>query len=342
MALSLEQLRALDKVVECGSFTKAAELLNTQKSHASRLVSQLEAELGAKLLERTTRRLAVTELGREVHERARGILAAVDETRRVTRDAQAEPRGVLRLTCGVEFGLAAVGAWIDEYLARFPRAAVEAEYTSRVIDLVQEGFDLAIRVGEVQESRLVARRLGQIEYGLFASPAYLRRAGAPASPADLAGHARVVFMVGRRARGWRLRPAHGGEMQHVEPGGSRLHLSNSLAVRDALVRGAGIGQLPLLIAAEAAARGDLVRVLPGWAAEPVPLHAVYPSHRFLAPGVRAFIDLAAERLAAAAPAAAALQAPQSAARSSPAGPTRPAALSGGRRARSGTRASPAR
>jgi LysR family transcriptional regulator, regulator for bpeEF and oprC len=301
MALSLEQLRTLDKVVESGSFTKAAELLNTQKSHVSRLVSQLEAELGAKLLERTTRRLAVTELGREVHERARGILAAVEETRRVTREAHAEPRGVLRLTCGVEFGLAAVGAWIDEFLARFPRAAVETEYTSRVIDLVHEGFDLAIRVGEVQESRLVARPLGQIDYGLFASPEYLARAGVPASPAELSRHALVVFMIGRRARGWVLHPARGGEAQRIEPGTSRLRFNNGLAVRDALARGAGIGQLPLVIAAEAEARGELTRVLPGWAAEPVPVHAVYPSNRYLSANVRAFVDLAIEQLAASPP-----------------------------------------
>jgi DNA-binding transcriptional LysR family regulator len=299
MALSLEQLRALDKVVQSGSFTRAAELLNTQKSHVSRLVAQLEVELGAKLLERTTRQLAVTELGREVHERARSILAAVEDTRRVSREAHAEPRGVLRLTCGVEFGLAAVGPWIDEFIARYPRAAVEAEYTSRVIDLVHEGFDVAIRVGPLPESRLVARRLGQIDYGLFASPGYLASAGAPRTPAELPQHALVMFTIAGRARGWTLQRAGRGEPHRVAPT-ARLRFNNSLAVRDALLRGSGIGQLPLLIATAAAARGELVRVLPEWATEAVPVHAVYPSNRYLAPNVRAFVDVAVHRLAAAA------------------------------------------
>jgi DNA-binding transcriptional LysR family regulator len=144
----------------------------------------------------------------------------------------------------------------------------------------------------------VARRLGQIEYGLFASPAYLARAGSPRSPADLPRHALVMFTVGGRARGWALaKPGH-GDIERIAPAMARLRFNNGLAVRDALRRGSGIGQLPLLIALEAAASGELVRVLPGWAAEPVPVHAVYPSNRYLSPNVRAFIDLAVERLAA--------------------------------------------
>lgn len=300
--MNLDHLQLFAKVVQSGSFTAAADALDTQKSYVSRVIAQLESELGVKLLERTTRSIALTEVGREVYERAVGILGAVDDTRRVAQHAQGEPRGQLRLTCGVEFGLLAVGDWIDEYLARFADVSVEAEYTSRVLDLVHEGFDLAIRIGEVQESRLVARRLGQLEYGLFATPQYLQRNGLPAEPAELREHALIMFSPGGRRAAWELslgpdRAAR--ETQRIN-GQARLRVNNSFAVRDAVLRGLGIGQLPLLVAAQPGVGERLLRVLPDWMGEPVPVHAVYPSNRYLSPKVRAFIDLALERLPAAA------------------------------------------
>jgi DNA-binding transcriptional LysR family regulator len=300
--MTLEQLKMLVKVVQVGSFTRAAELLGTQKSYASRVITQLEAELGVKLLERTTRTLSVTETGREVFERALGILGAVEDTLRVTQQAQGEPRGRLRLTCGVEFGMVAVGGWIDAYLARFPLATVEAEYSAHVLDLIHEGFDLAIRVGPVSESRLVARSLGQIDYGLFASPGYAARHGLPADPEQLRNHALVMFTGGGHRRGWQLGPGAGGDLRRVE-GPARLRVNNSFAVRDALLVGLGIGQLPLLIARGPLAAGELLPVLPEWKLPTVPVHALYPSSRFLSPKVRAFIDLAVENLSEAAGAA---------------------------------------
>lgn len=293
--MNLDHLQLFAKVVQSGSFTGAADALDTQKSYVSRVVAQLEAELGVKLLERTTRSIALTEVGREVYERAVGILGAVDDTRRVAQHAQGEPRGQLRLTCGVEFGLLAVGGWIDEYLARYPEVGVEAEYTSRVVDLVHEGFDLAVRIGELQESRLVARRLGELEYGLFATPDYLRRNGLPAEPAELREHALIMFSPGGRRAGWELSLGPGRELQRIN-GQARLRVNNSFAVRDAVLRGLGIGQLPLLVAAQPEIAAQIVRVLPDWGRPPVPAHAVYPSNRYLAPKVRAFIDLALQRL----------------------------------------------
>lgn len=300
--MNLDHLQIFAKVVQGGSFTGAADALDTQKSYVSRVVAQLEAELGVKLLERTTRSIALTEVGREVYERAVGILGAVDDTRRIAQHAQGEPRGQLRLTCGVEFGLLAVGGWIDEYLACHPEVSVEAEYTSRVLDLVHEGFDLAVRIGEVQESRLVARRLGQLEYGLFATPDYLRRNGLPAEPAGLREQALIMFSPGGRRSGWELSLGPGRELQRIN-GQARLRVNNSFAVRDAVLRGLGIGQLPLLVAAQPEVADRLVRVLPDWSGTPVPVHAVYPSNRYLSPKVRAFIDLALHRLPQAADAA---------------------------------------
>jgi LysR family transcriptional regulator for bpeEF and oprC len=293
--MTLEQLKILARVVQTGSFTRAAEALGTQKSYVSRVVSHLEAELGVKLLERTTRTLSITETGREVYERAVGILGAVDDTLRVAQQAQGAPRGVLRLTCGVEFGLLAVGGWIEEFLTRFPAASVEAEYTSRVLDIVHEGFDLAVRVGAVEESRLVARRLGELEYGLFACPLYLERHGAPAELANLREHALIMFSGGGQRRGWRLSLEDEHDVQRIE-GPARLRVNNAFAVRDAIARSLGIGLLPLLIAHHLHEPRQLVRVLPQWSGETVPVHAVYPSNRYLSPKVRSFIDLALERL----------------------------------------------
>lgn len=292
--MTLEQLKILVKVVQAGSFTGAAEVLGTQKSYVSRVISQLETELGVKLLARTTRTLSLTETGREVFERAQGILGAVDDTVRVTQQASAEPRGQLRLTCGVEFGMLAVGDWIGAYLARYPATTVEAEYTSRVLDLVHEGFDLAVRVGELGESRLVARSLGHIDYGLFACPRHLERSGRPATPEELRQHNLVMFVGGAQRRAWQLRQGSEKEVVKVDAP-ARLRVNNSFAVRDALLASLGIGQLPLLIAREPVAQGRLVRVLPEWHPVPVPVHAVYPSKRYLLPKVRAFIDVALER-----------------------------------------------
>jgi DNA-binding transcriptional LysR family regulator len=294
--MTLEQLRILVKVVQSGSFTQASALLGTQKSYVSRVVAQLEAELGTKLIERTTRRLSVTEMGREVFERAVGILGAVEDTARMVQNAQGEPRGLLRLTCGVEFGMLAVGRWVEAYLAAYPMATADVEYTSRVLDIVHEGFDLAVRVGAVQESRLVARPLGQLDYALFACPRYLARQGVPQTPEQLREHSLVMFSGGSQRRGWQLVPQGGAERDAMKvEGPARLRMNNAFAVRDALLHSLGIGQLPLIVAAQSVAAGRLAPVLPAWRPPSMPVHAVYPSNRYLSSKVRAFIDLALER-----------------------------------------------
>ena len=294
--MTLEQLRILVKVVQSGSFTRAAELLDTQKSYVSRVVAQLEAEFGVKLLERTTRRLSLTEVGREVFERAVGILGAVEDTARMVQSVLGEPKGQLRLTCGVELGMLAVGRWVEEYLCTYPLVTADVEYTSRVQDLVHEGFDLAIRVGPIRESRLVGRLLGELEYGLFASPRYLEQRGRPETIDQLRRHSLVMFTGGAQRRGWHLLPGDGGDRgaERID-GPARLRVNNSFAVRDAVRRGLGIGLLPLLVAADAVEAGTLVPVLHAWLPLSVPVHAVYPSSRYLSPKVRAFVDLAIAR-----------------------------------------------
>lgn len=292
--MTLDQLRIYVKVIETGSFTSAAERLDTPRSHVSRVIAQLESELGVVLLERTTRARSITEAGREVYERALGILGAVDDTLRATQRLHDEPQGLLRLTCGVEFGQVMLGAWIEDYLTRYPKMTVEAEYTSRELELVHEGFDLAIRSGPLPDSRLVARPLGRFDYGLYASPDYLRERGRPLEPVELEGHSLVFFTGGAVKAGWPLHHPSRDTPVAVKAA-ARLRVNAGTSVRNALLQGLGIGQLPCVMADEVVVQSRLEQVLAPWAPPPVAVHAVYPSNRYVTPKVRAFIDLALER-----------------------------------------------
>lgn len=287
--MDLPALQAFVKVVQTGSFTRAADMLDTQKAHLSRVVSHLERELGVRLLERTTRSLSLTEVGRDFYERALGILASVDDAQRAVQRAQEEPRGTLRLTCGVEFGMIAVAGWIDRYLHAWPQVRVDADFTGRLVDIVHEGFDLAIRVGPLADSNLAARPLGHLEYGLYASPGYLAALGAPAHPRDLRAHETLAFAGGSHQSAWTLSDGEHEERVVLQP---RLKANNVFAVRDCAVSGLGIVQLPRVVAGTAEVDGLLQRVLPGWLPPRVPVHAVFASARYLTPKVRAFIDLA--------------------------------------------------
>lgn len=281
--MDLVALRAFVKVTQTGSFTRAAEALGTRKAHLSRVIAALEKDLGVRLLARTTRSLSLTEIGRDFFERAMGILGAVEDAERAVQNAQGEPRGVLKLTCGVEFGMIAVSGWI----------AICLDFTSRVVDIVHEGFDLAIRVGPLADSALAARRLGDLHYGLYASGNYLDRRGTPVRPEDLVAHDTLAFAGGSHQSTWALSADEITERIELLP---RLRANNVFAVRDAAIAGLGIAQLPRVIARDAVAAGRLVAVLPRWSPPPVPVHAVFASVRYLTPKVRAFIDLAARQM----------------------------------------------
>jgi len=293
--MDLRQIETFVRVAELGSFTRAADALNTQKAHVSRVVTQLERELGVRLLERTTRSLSLTEIGREFFERAVGILGSVDDAQRAVQKAQGEPRGTLKLTCGVEFGMIAVSGWITAYLERHPQVNVDADFTSRIVDMVHEGFDLAIRIGPLADSTLAARKLGDLRYGLFASPACWNRQPAPTHPDQLADHPALAFAGGSHQPVWTLQK---GDITIRVPLQPRLKANNVFAVRDAAASGLGIAQLPLIVAAPALTSGQLVQVLAEWSLPSVPVNAVFASARYLTPKVRAFIDLAAQAMTA--------------------------------------------
>lgn len=287
--MNLTRLEAFVAVVQLGSFTRAAERLRTQKARTSRLVGELEDELGVRLLERSTRSLRLTEVGREIYERAQGILEAVADTEQVAQQLKAAPQGRLRLTVPQEFGLLMAFGWVRDFLLAYPQVSVEVDSSSRVLDLVHEGFDLAIRVGPLADSRLAARRLGELRYCLYAAPAYLRRHGVPKDPSSLSDHALLAFAPGGRPAPLRLRR---GQEEGTVASLPRLQADSRFGLRDAALAGLGIAELPDAIAAPELAARRLRRVLPDWTSPPVPVHAVFPSNRYLAPKVRAFVEFA--------------------------------------------------
>lgn len=289
--MDIDELAIFVAVVRAESFTGAARTLGLQKAQVSRAVSRLERKLGVRLLQRSTRSLAVTELGRELYERATTILSAIDETQAIIQRSQAEPQGVLKLTCGVEFGQLIVNGWIRSFLKQYPSVRVDAHFTERVVDFIHEGFDLAIRVGHLADSSLSARSLGKIRYALYASPEYLKKHTAPERPQDLIAHDLIMFVMsaGGSAPAWHLEN-DGDRADITTP--ARLVVNNHVSARDAAVDGLGVGLLPRFQATPFAKAGRLVEVLPGWTRAPVPVHAVFGSSRYLTPKVRAFIDLA--------------------------------------------------
>jgi LysR family transcriptional regulator, regulator for bpeEF and oprC len=288
--MELSRLRAFTTVVQSGSFTRAAEVLRSQKAGVSRQVSELETELGVRLLERTTRALRLTEIGREVFERALGILNAVEDTERVAQAVHGEPHGLLRMTVPLEFGLIAAFDWVRALLSTYPQLAIEVDSSSRIVDLVHEGYDLAIRIGPLADSRLAARKLGELHYALYAAPTYLQRRGTPTHPDQLAHHDLIAFSPGGKPAPMRLlRDAHNIEIALDVP---RLRVDSRYAQRDALLAGLGIAENLTLIAEPEVAAGRLQRIMSDWSRAPVPVHAVFPSHRFLTPKVRAFVEYA--------------------------------------------------
>ncbi len=288
--LDLGELQAFVAVVKAGSFTAAADARNQDKAHVSRLVSRLETSLGVQLLLRTTRALTLTEVGRDIYERAAGLLDQADAMEAAAANSRREPAGTLRLTCGEEFGLLVVSRWIIAYQHAYPQVQVEAELTNRVVDIVHEGFDVAVRVGDLSDSTLSARKLGEIDYALYASPAYLDGKSPPLTPEDVLALAWLRLSVGHAAP---LKLMKGREVLDMAMP-SRLLVNNNDVLRQAAVAGLGVALLPKFQAARHMETHELVELLPGWTRPPVPVHAVFSSTKFMAPKVRAFVDLARE------------------------------------------------
>lgn len=291
--IDLAQMQAFVAVVTEGSFTAAAERLETDKARVSRIVRRMEEQLGARLLNRSTRRLSVTEVGRDYFERASAILTAAEAAEAAVAQQAQEPKGRLKVTAGPEFGTTLVDGWIARYLKAWPKVAVEAEYTNRLVDIIHEGVDVAIRIGELQDSELSARKLGQVTYGLYASPTYLAAAG-PVTSIETLKRRDLIMHSPRGRPTWTLQC--GGATEKLTQA-SRCAVNNTIAARSLALCGLGIAQLPQYMAEPYVSSGGLSRVLPGWARAPAPVHAVFGSTRYMDPKVRGFVDLCRQAFA---------------------------------------------
>lgn len=284
---TLNGMRAFTRVVEEGSFTAAARALGLPKSTVSRHVAALEDRLGVRLLHRTTRSLRPTDVGQAYFERASAILADVEEAEQAVTHVQSTPRGRLRVTAGVSFGTGYLGTIIAGFLAAYPEVEVEVVLTDRYVDLIGEGFDVALRAGQLDDSSLIARRLGSASLVVVGSPAYLADRGTPTAPSQLRQHECIRFALSRSGGSWAFK----GESVPVT---GRLTLDNGELILDAAKRGLGLARLPTFICGEAIRSGDLVAVLEGSIPQSGGVYAVYPHNRHLSAKVRAFVDHAVE------------------------------------------------
>ncbi|HTN49830.1 MAG TPA: LysR family transcriptional regulator [Burkholderiaceae bacterium] len=296
---------AFVRVVESGSFVAAAERLGLSTSSLSRLVAELEQHLGARLLNRTTRRLSLTESGQSYYERCVTLLADLAEAEAIAGQAAAEPRGTIRLTCSFSMAEQRVAPAIATFSETHALVKFELVVSDRMVDLVEEGFDLAIRVGPVGSDRLVARRLGSMQGLLCAAPSYLARHGTPAAPGDLVRFNTLTYAYASAPRQWTFTDRD-GRPHEVRVSGT-LHANSGDALRSAAIRGLGIIYEPDFLLQDALRQGELVRLLPDYEGSRGDIWAVYPSRRHLSLKVRLFVDHIAAAFTAAAIADSALQ-----------------------------------
>lgn len=281
--MGLDDALIFTRVVECHSFTSAALTLSMQKSTVSRRIAQLEERLGVRLLNRTTRKLRLTEVGQAYYERCRQIMQEFAEAEQAIMQLQREPTGLLRISSPIEFGQLFLGGVIGEFMRTYPAIQVEVELTTRMVDPVEEGVDVVIHRGRPQDSSLVARSMMSSPMQLFASPAYLEQYGTPSRPEELSGHRCIQTMDGGRK--WHFLDPH--VSVQINP---VMVVNNITFAREAAITGAGIINVPSFIAEPFVEQGVLARVLEHVVLPSAELYALYPSRRFQAMKVKAFID----------------------------------------------------
>lgn len=288
----LDEMAAFAAVVDAGSFSAAARALGLSKSAVSKQVGRLEDRLGVRLLNRTTRRLSLTEAGTTFHAACRRVLDEAESAEQAVSDLAAAPRGLLKLNAPMSFGFLHLGAAIPAFHQRYPQIRVDVTMNDRFVDLVEEGYDVAIRIGALRDSSLIARRLAPSRTVLCASPAYLERRGRPRQPADLAQHDCLLYANCATPREWTVNGPGGRQTVAVD---GPLIANNGDLLSGAALAGMGIARLPTFIVGSHLRSGRLELVLPD---HPVPeegIHAVYPHGRNLSAKVRVFVDFLAER-----------------------------------------------
>ena len=285
-------------VVESGSFTAAADKLGQSKSAISKQVTRLESRLGAQLLARTTRKLSLTEVGQAFYERCQRIIAEAEEAELAVTHLQDVPRGKLRVTAPLTFGIAYLAPALPDFMKTYDELAVDIEFNDRRVDILQEGFDLAIRIGSLEDSSLIAKRIAQSRFAVLAAPQYLEEFGTPAHPRDLEGHNCLTYSYQESPQSWRFRdPENPRQEMSVRVSGS-LMTNNGNALAAAGAAGMGIQQAPTFICADHIRSGCLVPILEDYAPEPLGIYALYPPNRHLSAKVRVFIDFLVARFSA--------------------------------------------
>lgn len=292
----LNDLQFFAHVVEHGGYAAAERALGIPKSRLSRRIAQLEEDLGVRLLQRSTRKFAVTDVGQSVYRHAQSMLAEAQAVREAVDRLSSAPRGLIKVACPPALLQDSLAPLLPEFLRRHPQVRVQMLVGNRRVDLINEGVDVALRVRSRldDDGELVMRRFGEVRELLVASPAYLERAGRPQHPADLAGHATLSMLEDEWRQRWTLHGAD-GEVTRVDLQ-PILMAHDFPLLRAAACDGLGIALLPETACADAVRRGDLEAVLPGWHLPMGVCHAVFPSRRGLLPAVRVFIDFLAERL----------------------------------------------
>jgi DNA-binding transcriptional LysR family regulator len=280
-------MQVFAKVVESGSFSRAAERLGLSSTATSRHVADLETHLGSRLLNRTTRRLSLTDAGRAYYERCNAILDDIDEAEALAGSATRKATGTLRINAPVSFGARHLAPLLPRYCEQHPDVTLDITLADRQVDLVEEGYDLAIRIARELHTTLVARRLAPARLQLVAAPAYLAAHGTPATPADLAQHRCLGYAYTRGGNEWELGGPGG---PHIVPLKGPMKANNGDLLHEATLAGAGIALQPTFIAGPALASGALRALLQQYPAPLLDIYAVYPSRRHLSAKVRTFVD----------------------------------------------------
>jgi DNA-binding transcriptional LysR family regulator len=290
-----DNMRVFAKVVESGSFTGAAARLSISASMVSQHVKELEERLGARLLNRTTRKVSLTETGRAYYERCTRLLADLEETEQAVSDMHAAPRGELRVNASPAFGILQLTPAIADFTARFPAISVELILCERIVDLIEESFDVAVWVGELPDSSLIARQLAPCRMVACGAPSYFAKHGIPRTPADLTIH-NCLTVAGTGLsyyRAWHLTAADGTAL-NISPIGN-LRTNSGAVLKLAALAGHGLVCLPTYLVGDALQSGRLMTVLDDYMAPPHTLRALYPHNRHLSAKVRAFVDFLAAR-----------------------------------------------
>lgn len=288
---TLLSMQVFRRVVEAGSFVAAADQLGLSAAMASRHVAHLERHLGARLLNRSTRHLSLTESGTQYFERCRSMLDELSEAEAAISQAVVAPRGQLRVSASVPFGVRHLGKVVGDYTARYPEVMLDMHLSDQTVELAEEGFDLALRIGQRPNPALVARKLCRIRLALVCSPDYAARHGLPRTPEALSQHRAIGYAYSAEGDHWVLRGPAGEKSYPIHP---ILRVNNGDLACAAAIAGVGISSEPTFIVGDALRAGQLIQVLPDYPQPELTLYAVYLSRRFLSAKVRTFIDFLAE------------------------------------------------